>query len=110
MLKLFEKNKSHKYKSAVFRLGGKTDCFSKFVALDAVAAYGRAGSIGVTARLTGFDSALFTKVAAADGKNSGVLFGVAELLHGFPKELAAALVRNLGVHIFAHIRAGIFME
>ena len=110
MLKLLEKNKSHKYKSAVFRLGGKTDCFSKLVALDAIAAYGRAGGIGVTAGLAGFDSAFFAKVAAADGENSGVLFGVSEFLHGFPKELAAALVSDLSVHIFAHIRAGIFME
>ena len=64
----------------------------------------------MTAGLAGFDSAFFTEVAAADGKNSCVLFGVAEFLHGFPEELAAALVSDLSVHIFAHIRAGILME
>ena len=81
MYSLFYEHEAIENNSAVFSDKINSKGFGKFCDFDAVSAYGMDSGIRMTARFAGFDSAFFTKVAAAGGKDSCVFGIVADFLH-----------------------------
>ena len=92
---LFKKDEGIENNSAVFADKINSKGLGKFCNFDAITAYGMDCGIRMAARFAGFDSTFFAKVAAAGCKNSGIFAVEADFLHGFPKELASALVGDL---------------